>query len=353
LTVGSWFRRLVQPVKRLVGPGRWAPWRRRYWVFKRRVADRAENRRWRVSSPIIVIVSEARPNRHAYWHFLDWLGGERPSLRSHVHLDRLPGRLPSGAALLHAWVQDPVAERAPSVHMWLGRLEAECARRGVAVVHPSSVLSNSKRDVLCDRLGQAGVRTPRVALVDETFHVHRGRLSLPMLVRPRWGHGGGLRRLETEASFSNWWADARADPHSWVAGEFIDVRSEDGRYRKYRYFMAGSQGNPRHLVVSPNWEVRPIDRVRTQATREEELAFVTGRCPHHDLFDAARRALEFEIAAFDYSYDARGELIVWEVNPYPDLSRPKGEVGDYLAETVERSYSILADFYADRAGIPS
>ncbi len=84
-----------------------------------------------------------------------------------------------------------------------------------------------------------------------------------------------MRRLDTEASFGSWWAEARADPRSWVAGEYVDVRSGDGWYRKYRYFMAGSRGSARHLIVSPNWEVRPTDRVRTQATREEELAFVT------------------------------------------------------------------------------
>jgi hypothetical protein len=39
------------------------------------------------------------------------------------------------------------------------------------------------------------------------------------------------------------------------------------------------------------------------------------------------------------------------VNPYPDLSRPKKEVGDYLSATVEKSYAILADFYAERSGI--
>ena len=166
------------------------------------------------------------------------------------------------------------------------------------------------------------------------------------------GHGseGGLRRLDTEASFESWWADARTDPTSWVASEYVDVRSHDGCYRKYRYFMAGSRGTPRHLIVSPNWEVRPTDRVRTQATREEELAFVTAPFPHHALFDGARVALGFEIAAFDYSYDASGGLVVWEVNPYPDLSRPKKEVGDYLEATVEKSYAILADFYAEGIG---
>jgi len=289
--------------------------------------------------------------RHIYGDFLDWLGRERRSMRRHIHLDCLPCRIPSEAVLFHGLVQDPVVERDAGVHAQLAKLEAECARRRISVVHPSAILSNTRRDVLCERLSRARIGTPRIALVDAKFPAHRGSLDLPMVVRRRWGHGVDMRRLDTEAGFDDWWAHARADPGSWVAGEFVDVRSGDGLYRKRRYFMAGSRGCPRHLIVSPHWEVRPSDRVRTRGTREEELAFVAAPCPHHALFDAARRALEFEIAAFDYSYDANGGLVVWEVNPYPDLSRPPGEVGEYLAPAVERSYAILADFYAERAGL--
>ena len=106
---------------------------------------------------------------------------------------------------------------------------------------------------------------------------------------------------------------------------------------------------PRHLIVSPKWEVRPADRIRTVATQQEELAFVRSPCPHHELFDAARRSLDFEIAAFDYSYDSNQELIVWEVNPFPDLSTPSGPVGEYLQPAIHSSYAILADYYEDRA----
>ena len=340
-------------VKGLAGPRRWAPWRLRYWALRQKIADRAENRRCRVSSPRLTMVwEEPVEGGHFFRSFLEWLARERPYLRSHIHLDSLPCRLPPGAALLHALVQDPVVERDSRVHAQLVRLEAECARRGVAVVHPASVLSNSKRDVLCERLGRVGLRTPRVVVVDDAFDVHRAGLDLPMLVRRRWGHAGdNMRRVDTEASFDSWWVEARADPQAWVAGEFVDVRSEDGWYRKWRYFMAGSRGTPRHLIVSPHWEVRPADRVRTPATREEELAFVSAACPHHAIFNTARLALDFEIAAFDYSYDANGRLVVWEVNPFPDFSRPAGDVGDYLAPTVERSYAILADFYTERAGM--
>jgi len=44
-------------------------------------------------------------------------------------------------------------------------------------------------------------------------------------------------------------------------------------------------------------------------------------------------------------------VVVWEVNPMPDLSRPPSPVGDDLAASIERSYRLLACFCADRAGL--
>jgi hypothetical protein len=340
----------VNLMKRAVGQRGWESWRRRYWRLRYRLNDRAENRRWQVSSPRIVVASEESEIRHMYSYFLEWLGRERPALRRQIKVGRVPCSLPAGTTLFHAWVQDPVIERDAQLHATLAAMERACADRGIDVVHPAAVLSNSKRDVLCDRLGRVGLRTPRIVIVDPVFAGHRGGLTLPMLVRRRWGHAADMRLLETEADLCTWWNEARTTPSDWVAGEYVDVGDPDGFYRKYRYVMAGTRGVARHLIVSRRWEVRPADRVRTPDTRAEELAFVDGRCPHHAQFDAARRALEFDIAAFDFSYDAGGQLVVWEVNPYPDLSTPAGHVGEYLRPAIERSYEMLADFYQERAG---
>lgn len=130
--------------------------------------------------------------------------------------------------------------------------------------------------------------------------------------------------------------------------EFIDVRDDDGLYRKYRYLSFGTHGMARHLIVSPNWEVRPKDRVITAATRAEELAFVHGATSYARVLERARVALGFDIAAFDFSYDADRNLVLWEVNPYPDLSPPRTAAGEYLQPVVEASYAALADFYEER-----
>jgi hypothetical protein len=133
-----------------------------------------------------------------------------------------------------------------------------------------------------------------------------------------------------------------------VASEFIDTVSDDGLYRKYRYLMLGSRGQPRHLIASHNWEVRPKDRVIADYLRTEEFEYVNTACALHERFDEARRRLEFDIAAFDYSVDAAGEPVVWEVNPFPDLSIPSAERAPHLAETGAETFALLAAFYRER-----
>lgn len=156
-----------------------------------------------------------------------------------------------------------------------------------------------------------------------------------------------MLRLETEADVAAWVDSLGLTAAEWVASEYVDARSGDGYYRKYRYVMAGAHGVCRHLLVSPHWEVRPKHRLLTDSTIADELAFVNGPCAQHEIFNAARRALEFDIAAFDYSFDVGGELVVWEVNPYPDLSTPRGRPSEYLGDTVRRTNQLLADFYRD------
>jgi hypothetical protein len=339
----------VGGAKRVVGDERWRRWRRRMLLARGRWDDRRENRRFRRGGPCLLVVSEGGAT-HAYRDFLDWLVTHDPDLRARIHLARLPASLPPDVALLHAWVADPVKERDARTFQQLTGLERAAERAGAAVVHPARVLSHSLRDVLFERLSAAGVRTPRVVAVGPGFSRDLGGLSLPVLVRRRWGHAAPMHLLESAGAVAEWVKSEGGNPAGWVAAEFVDVRDADGYRRKYRYLMFGDRGLSRHLIVSPGWEVRPKDRVLTEETIAEELRFVGAPCAHHARLDAARRLLEFDIAAFDYSLDPAGNLVVWEVNPYPDLSPPRGRPAEYLAPTVEKTYRMLAEYYRERMG---
>jgi hypothetical protein len=139
-----------------------------------------------------------------------------------------------------------------------------------------------------------------------------------------------------------------------IAVEFIDTRSEDGLYRKYRYFAMGEEGVPGPLMVSNSWEVRDNDnRVINDAIIAEEIAYFSGEDPNHAMLQKARKALGFDFMAFDYSYDANGEMIVWEPNPFPVIWGAHDEVPEknYQMPSMDRIYTALLNYHLQRANI--
>ncbi|PKQ16485.1 MAG: hypothetical protein CVT67_04970 [Actinobacteria bacterium HGW-Actinobacteria-7] len=341
----SLYKRLKKRIA-TTAPGKWL---RR--TLKARAERALTRKRARDRDTIFIIAEKDMPPfrpRYMYEEWLEWVAQNEPDLHAKIVLGHFPSQLPVGTAVLHAWVQDPLLERRIEIFKQLEVLEDSARRAGASIIHPARVLSNSRRDVQFERLTRTGLRTPRVADVDSWFVQTLGGLSLPVVVRKSWGHCMSLIRLDTHEQVSAWVAEQNPSPGEWVATEYLDVQGADGYFRKYRYVLFGERGVCRHLIVSADWEVRPKDRVLTDTTIAEELSFVGAPCAVHDVLDRARRELEFDIAAFDYSFDTKGELIVWEVNPYPDLSTPNGRPGEYLAESIQRTNQALAGLYRDR-----
>lgn len=54
--------------------------------------------------------------------------------------------------------------------------------------------------------------------------------------------------------------------------EFVDFRSPDGLYRKYRFVFIGGEIVMRHLLVSDGWNVHAADRARFMAPRPALVA---------------------------------------------------------------------------------
>lgn len=318
--------------------------------------DRIQNRRYTRGERRFLVVRDPR-SPFVYDLLLHWLAAYFPDVRAAFELHPLPCRIRdwSRYALHVPWLQDPVQATSPALYRAANRLAAQCDRHDVPVINRVDRLANAGKSAAASVIAATGLRTPKMARIESVAEFRRSRLGvpLPLFVREDWGHGGALLRADTDA-------EARALPieslRRPVAVELVDVRDpRDGLYRKYRYVVAGDVGIPQTLHVSPDWVTRgdailSTPALRTDALRDEELAYTRRQEPDHERFVAAARALGLDFVAFDYGVDRAGATVVWEANPYPFLHFIAGR-GHYRAASTTRVLAAMTKLYLDRAGM--
>jgi len=140
----------------------------------------------------------------------------------------------------------------------------------------------------------------------------------PLIVRPVGSHAGrGLDKLETEADIERYLAD-RPEAEFFIS-RYIDYRSGDGLFRKYRVVFIDGRPFACHMAISDQWKIWYLntDMAQNAAKRAEEEAFMV---QFDDGFAARHRAALAEIAqrvgleyfAIDCAETASGELLVFE-----------------------------------------
>jgi hypothetical protein len=200
------------------------------------------------------------------------------------------------------------------------------------------------------RLSRAGIRTPVMRVISDrlAFHQDGCGLALPLFVREDAGHGGLMFRADSEQELRTIPLDRFRRP---IAVELVNVRSsEDGLFRKFRYVVAGRVGVPHHMQATEDWITRGDIRFHNETTRSQEESYISRPEPHHEFFQRARMYLGLDLVAFDYGFDQRGQLVVWEANPYPHFHIPKGRLS-YLAPAMHRTLAAVVHLYLERAGM--
>ena len=178
-------------------------------------------------------------------HFLQWVRSTRPEIASRMQLCRLPawGIDWDRVALFVPWFQDPLKEAFPLDYYFAMRMQRKCRERGIPIVNPVETLSNSIKSVALPIMGKLGIRTARIVRITDrkAFLSSFGGLTPPFFIRDDWVQSGSsfLVCQEEDIRRVNW--QVYSHP---VAVEYIDVQSEDGLYRKYRYVLFGNEGAP-------------------------------------------------------------------------------------------------------------
>ncbi|MDE2004198.1 MAG: hypothetical protein KGJ25_11760, partial [Betaproteobacteria bacterium] len=172
---------------------------------------------------------------------------------------------------------------------------------------------------------------------------------LPLLILPVDSHGGaGLKLARTV----NELAQYRASQSSPIyVCPFIDFRSADSWFRKYRIIFIDREPYPCHLAISQNWMVHyyTADMESHPWKLEEEKAFL--RDPEVVLGAANMEALrsigarmDLEYSGIDFSIMQDKRILVFEANPTM-LVHPEG-IGGPVEHKNEYVFRIQSHFEA-------
>jgi hypothetical protein len=282
-----------------------------------------------------------------------WVSVNLPSLESWFEVRDLPVRVKdwSRYALHVPWLQDPVQRWSMTTYTQALDLTEKCDQLGIPVVNRVDRLLNATKFRGAQLMQAAGVRVPRMALIQNTkaFEQDLHGLSLPLFIREDWGHERNVVRIDhpSDLSLVPWESFQRP-----LAVELTDVHDpHDGLFRKYRYVATGDVGVSHHLHVSQEWITRGDNRVINPETRTEELTYISQPDPNHEALQQARRALGLDLLAFDYGYAPDGQMIVWEANPFPHFLFARKRL-PYKNPAMHRTMLAIVHLYFSAAGLP-
>jgi hypothetical protein len=132
------------------------------------------------------------------------------------------------------------------------------------------------------------------------------------------------------------------EPRSYYLIPFVDYRSEDGFFRKYRFVCVGDEILPYHLAIDNQWKVHHVTTSMATHTwmQDEERAFLEDPWRVFGVAQQAalqriRDAIGLDFFGIDCGLDRDGAVVVFEVNASM-LVHGRNQQFPYKTEAVER-----------------
>jgi hypothetical protein len=198
--------------------------------------------------------------------------------------------------------------------------------RGKVINRPEAVQRSGREQVARRLAGTLGLIVPRVLRLRKqpaelaAKAVLRSGMRFPLLVREAGKHTGQFTGL---ANGPHELLPALAGPVEHLVTEFVDFRSADGLYRKYRVWCVGEQLLLRHMLFSDSWNVHASQRFGFMADRptliaEERALFEAhGGSPPPQfvpVLEEVARRMELDLFGIDFGVTANGQLLLFEAN---------------------------------------
>lgn len=179
--------------------------------------------------------------------------------------------------------------------------------------------------------GIPGIRIPATIRVDRATWeaVGSGDITIesllpdggfPVIVRPLDSHGGhGLEKVEAAAGVTEYLS--RNKQAEFFLSRFVEYRSPDGLYRKYRIAIFDGKAFPSHMAMSDNWMIHYVNAgmIESAEKRSHEECFMNGFKDdfgrrHGKAMAAIADATELDYFGIDCGETPDGKLLVFEAD---------------------------------------
>lgn len=239
---------------------------------------------------------------------------------------------------------------------------AEIARLGGSWRAP--LLNDPRRIAQMTRDGVAAMMDDAPGLVaPRTRPLHRSALAreqeFPFIVRPTDSHAGrGLARIGSEAE-RNAYLAGRTEDRFFVA-PFVDYRSADGLFRKYRIAFIDGAPFACHMAISHDWMIYYLNAGMREsaAKRAEEARFMAAfdaefARRHDDALAAVAERIGLDYFAIDCGEMPDGRLLLFEadVAMIVHAMDPPG-LFPYKGPQMRKVFAAFAAMLRRRAGRP-
>ena len=159
-------------------------------------------------------------------------------------------------------------------------------------------------------------------LVPEVHRCDRAQVMntfYPMTIRPLDTHcGRGLMKINSREELDVYLENSAED--DFFVSEYVDYRSKDGQFRKYRVAMIDGAAFAVHMAISRNWMIHYLnaDMYWSEANRAEEAQFIEHfdedfAVRHHEAFRHISERVALDYFLLDCAETEDGDLLIFEI----------------------------------------
>jgi hypothetical protein len=184
--------------------------------------------------------------------------------------------------------------------------------------------------------------------------------AFPLIARPLDSHAGrGLQKLDDRASLAGYLTER--PERGFYISPFVDYRSPDGLFRKYRVLFIGGKPFACHMAIADQWMIYYLNAgmAESAAKKVEEERFMTGfdhefGKRHHAALAVIAKRIDLDYFGIDCAQTAEGSLLLFEADIAMIVHlMDSPTIFPYKAKQMKKLFADFAAMLKDCAGRPS